>query len=338
VRTQGVYVSDDEIERLVSHWQAISSEFEPISTPWDTLIAKHALLDETDQLLEQAIEIAQKQDFLSTSLLQRRLRIGFPRAARIMEHLYEMGLVEDPKTGGKTRKRNGVFYPAGMGQKQFLAYYSQRFNAVEMDSTFYGVPTAEAVQRWTAVTTPAFKISPKTPREITHDLRLGGSAALMAAFLETMRLLGDKLGPILIQFPPDFTIGAAERLDDAFLAPAANRPALRRRVPPQLLGYAGNGRSPPRPQRRLGHGRLHPPAATDHRPHRPISSICASSGRTASFPVRIEKWWTKRPFSTTGAMKSNPTWKRSTPSTPTSTTTMPVIPRPPPTNSSRSLA
>ncbi|MDV7401495.1 DUF72 domain-containing protein, partial [Arthrospira platensis SPKY1] len=68
----------------------------------------------------------------------------------------------------------------------------------------------------TAVTTPTFKISPKTPREITHDLRLGGSAALMAAFLQTMRLLGDKLGPILIQFPPDFTIGAAERLN-AFL-------------------------------------------------------------------------------------------------------------------------
>ncbi|MFO7681547.1 MAG: FtsK/SpoIIIE domain-containing protein, partial [Chloroflexota bacterium] len=104
VRTQGVFVSDDEIDHIVRHWQDLRADFEPIPTPWDTLIAKHALLDETDQLLEQAIEIAQKQDFLSTSLLQRRLRIGFPRAARIMEHLYEMGLVEDPKTGGKTRK------------------------------------------------------------------------------------------------------------------------------------------------------------------------------------------------------------------------------------------
>ncbi|MBE2221043.1 MAG: DNA translocase FtsK 4TM domain-containing protein [Anaerolineae bacterium] len=104
VRAQGVFLSDNEIERIVTHWQKIMPDFEPMPTPWDTLIAKHALLDETDQLLEQAIEIAQKQEFLSTSLLQRRLRIGFPRAARIMEHLYEMGLVEDPKTGGKTRK------------------------------------------------------------------------------------------------------------------------------------------------------------------------------------------------------------------------------------------
>jgi S-DNA-T family DNA segregation ATPase FtsK/SpoIIIE len=104
VRAQGVFLSDNEIERIVAHWQKTLPDFEPMPTPWDTLIAKHALLDETDQLLEQAIEIAQKQEFLSTSLLQRRLRIGFPRAARIMEHLFEMGLVEDPKSGGKTRK------------------------------------------------------------------------------------------------------------------------------------------------------------------------------------------------------------------------------------------
>jgi len=104
VRVQGVFVSDNEIERIVNHWHTVLPDFEPIPTPWETLIAKHALLDETDQLLEQAIEIAQKQDTISSSMLQRRLRIGFPRAARIMEHLYEMGLVEDPQTGGKTRK------------------------------------------------------------------------------------------------------------------------------------------------------------------------------------------------------------------------------------------
>lgn len=103
-RIQGVFVSDPEIERIVKHWQTAVPDWEPIPCPWETLLAKHALLEETDSLLEAAIEIAQKQDTLSTSYLQRRLRIGFPRAARIMEHLYEMGLVEDPKTGGKTRK------------------------------------------------------------------------------------------------------------------------------------------------------------------------------------------------------------------------------------------
>ena len=101
--------------------------------------------------------------------------------------------------------RNGVFYPAGMSQRQFLGYYSQRFNAVEMDSTYYGVPQPTTLQRWTAVTESPFTICPKTPRDITTNLRLGNVIEPMFAFLNAIRLLGDKLGPILIQFPPDFT-------------------------------------------------------------------------------------------------------------------------------------
>lgn len=103
-RTQGVFVSDEEVENIVKYWQNALPEWEPTPSPWEGLIAKHALLDETDALLEAAIELAQKQDFLSTSFLQRRLKVGYPRAARIMEHLFEMGLVEDPKSGGKTRR------------------------------------------------------------------------------------------------------------------------------------------------------------------------------------------------------------------------------------------
>lgn len=103
-RIQGVFASDGEIEQIVAFWQQTAPPPETSSPPWETLIAKHALLDETDMLLEAAIELAQKQDYLSTSFLQRRLRLGYPRAARLMETLHEMGLVEDPKQGGKTRR------------------------------------------------------------------------------------------------------------------------------------------------------------------------------------------------------------------------------------------
>ena len=103
-RIQGVFVDDTEIENLVNYWQRSLPNFEPIPTPWDSLIARHALLNQTDTLLEEAIELAKKYETISTSLLQRRLRLGYPRAARIMQHLYEMGLVEDPKSGGKTRR------------------------------------------------------------------------------------------------------------------------------------------------------------------------------------------------------------------------------------------
>jgi S-DNA-T family DNA segregation ATPase FtsK/SpoIIIE len=105
MRVQGVFPEDNEIERVVNFWHKnISDDFEPIPAPWESLIAKHALLDETDSLLEAAIELAQKNDTISASFLQRKLRLGYPRAARLMEHLFEMGLVEDPKSGGKTRR------------------------------------------------------------------------------------------------------------------------------------------------------------------------------------------------------------------------------------------
>ncbi|MEZ4515864.1 MAG: DNA translocase FtsK 4TM domain-containing protein [Chloroflexota bacterium] len=103
-RIQGVFVSDGEIDRIVAHWHTVMPDHVPGEAPWEPLIAKYALLDETDTLLEAAVDLAKKHDNLSVSFLQRRLRLGYPRAARLMEHLYEMGLVEDPKSGGKTRR------------------------------------------------------------------------------------------------------------------------------------------------------------------------------------------------------------------------------------------
>ncbi|RMG96867.1 MAG: DUF72 domain-containing protein [Chloroflexi bacterium] len=100
----------------------------------------------------------------------------------------------------------GVFYPPGLSPRNYLAYYASRFNAVEMDSTFYGVPTAERVMRWTAVSPVGFRICPKTPRAITHDASLDRGIMLMQTFIKQIRLLGNYLGPILIQFPPNFTI------------------------------------------------------------------------------------------------------------------------------------
>ena len=100
----------------------------------------------------------------------------------------------------------GVFYPAGMNPRHYLAYYSERFDAVEIDSTFYGTPTPETVARWTAVTPPHFTFCAKTPRTITHDMRLLPTAyGEMDHFLTTIRGLADKLGTVLIQLPPDFT-------------------------------------------------------------------------------------------------------------------------------------
>ncbi len=98
----------------------------------------------------------------------------------------------------------GVFYPAGMAARNYLAHYATRFDGVEIDSSFYGTPRRETVQRWTAVTPAHFKFCPKTPREITHDMRLHNVGKPMSHFIDTMRLLEGKLGAILVQFSPDF--------------------------------------------------------------------------------------------------------------------------------------
>ncbi|MGH2538726.1 MAG: DUF72 domain-containing protein [Candidatus Promineifilaceae bacterium] len=100
---------------------------------------------------------------------------------------------------------SGAFYPETLAPRDYLAHYAHYFDAVELDSTFYGTPRPEVVERWAAVTPPSFKFCAKTPREISHELRLAGAADAMNAFLRVMRLLGDKLGVILIQLPPDLS-------------------------------------------------------------------------------------------------------------------------------------
>ncbi len=103
VRVQGCFVDDDETDRVVDFWQAQYPNHDDIP-PWQALLARLKVIDSSDDEIEQAIALCQKYDKVSTSLIQRKLRVGFPRAARIMEQLYALGVVEDPKTGGKTRK------------------------------------------------------------------------------------------------------------------------------------------------------------------------------------------------------------------------------------------
>lgn len=121
----------------------------------------------------------------------------------------------------------GVFYPAGMNARSYLAHYSHFFDAVEMDSTFYGAPRPQQVKRWATTTPPDFTICPKTPRAITHDAPPDRGIAAMHEFVETVSLLGSKLGPILIQFGPGFGYGLVHRLEPFLAAlPASARYAV----------------------------------------------------------------------------------------------------------------
>jgi uncharacterized protein YecE (DUF72 family) len=95
----------------------------------------------------------------------------------------------------------GTFYPAGIKSPEYLSFYAQKFDSVEVNSTLYGCPSARTVANWAARTPANFIFAIKTPRSITHDKILANCDAELDEFLRTMEILGAKLGPILLQFP-----------------------------------------------------------------------------------------------------------------------------------------
>jgi DNA segregation ATPase FtsK/SpoIIIE, S-DNA-T family len=102
VRAQGVLITDAEIERVIAYWNKMSpaSGQEP---PWESLLHEPEESGD-DALVEQAVEIVRQSQRASASLLQRRLRIGYPRAARLLDQLEEMGIVGPSTGGGRDRE------------------------------------------------------------------------------------------------------------------------------------------------------------------------------------------------------------------------------------------
>jgi uncharacterized protein YecE (DUF72 family) len=110
----------------------------------------------------------------------------------------------------------GPFYPKNISEQDRLSFYSTKFDTVEIDSTFYGPPSANTVRGWNAKTPPGFVFAAKVPQVITHDKVLVNCDGEFKEFITTMDLLGEKLGPILFQFG-FFNRAAFKRVDD-FLA------------------------------------------------------------------------------------------------------------------------
>jgi len=85
-----------------------------------------------------------------------------------------------------------------------LAYYVERFTTVEINASFYRMPNAKTVAGWGAAAPDGFTYVLKAPQRITHFLRLRGVAEPLSYFCDAARTLGDKLGPLLFQLPPNF--------------------------------------------------------------------------------------------------------------------------------------
>jgi uncharacterized protein YecE (DUF72 family) len=109
----------------------------------------------------------------------------------------------------------GSFYPADLASAKMLPYYAERFPTVEINYTFYRMPSEKLVGGWASQTPSPFKLTLKAPRRITHDNRLKNCAEPVSGFCRVAGTLGDKLGALLFQLPPNFRKDLA--VLDAFL-------------------------------------------------------------------------------------------------------------------------
>jgi uncharacterized protein YecE (DUF72 family) len=110
----------------------------------------------------------------------------------------------------------GNFYPADLPAAKMLPYYAGKFPTVEINYTFYRMPTEKLVDGWAVQTPSPYRITLKAPRRITHDSRLKNSGPLTTAFCQVAASLGDKLGALLFQLPPNLKKDLP--LFDAFLS------------------------------------------------------------------------------------------------------------------------
>ena len=121
----------------------------------------------------------------------------------------------------------GRLFPTGTRPTEFLERYARVFNTVEGNTTFYALPAAETVARWRDQVPADFRFCFKFPRTITHDKLLVDCADEVATFLDRVAPLGDKLGTVFLQLPPQFDGTRLPRLA-SFLAslPAGGRYAV----------------------------------------------------------------------------------------------------------------
>jgi uncharacterized protein YecE (DUF72 family) len=120
----------------------------------------------------------------------------------------------------------GRLYPKRFPPRRMLPYYAERFPTVELNHTFSRMPTEKAVAGWALHTPAGFVFALKVPRRITHVARLRGIAEPLQNLLDTVAGLGAKLGPLLLQLPPNFRKDAGLLGDCLALLPATVRMAV----------------------------------------------------------------------------------------------------------------
>jgi uncharacterized protein YecE (DUF72 family) len=129
-------------------------------------------------------------------------------------------------SGYSYKEWKGNFYPEDLKAKEMLAYYSRRLPAVEINNTFYRLPQPAMVENWRDQVPENFRFSVKATQRITHIKRLHNCADETKYLIETASLLGERLGVILFQLPPNSKKDAGRLRDFLAMLPPAKRAAF----------------------------------------------------------------------------------------------------------------
>jgi uncharacterized protein YecE (DUF72 family) len=135
-------------------------------------------------------------------------------------------------SGWQYRHWRGRFYPEKLPARAWLDHYAQRFATVEINNTFYRLPPRETFEGWARRFPSDVAIALKASRYLTHIKRLREPEEPVQRFLEHAEPLGARLGPVLVQLPPDLRVEVA-RLDETLAEFRARAPQLRVAVEPR---------------------------------------------------------------------------------------------------------
>jgi uncharacterized protein YecE (DUF72 family) len=129
-------------------------------------------------------------------------------------------------SGWQYRHWRDRFYPPGLPQRQWLGYYAARFLTLEINSAFYRLPERCTFAGWREQTPPGFRAAVKMSRYLTHIRRLRDPAEPVARFLDRAGGLGDRLGPVLLQLPPNLPADPGALAATLACFPAGERVAV----------------------------------------------------------------------------------------------------------------
>jgi uncharacterized protein YecE (DUF72 family) len=105
-------------------------------------------------------------------------------------------------SGYSYKEWKGAFYPSDLAAAKFLGFYAAHLPTVEINNTFYRMPTAKLVSGWADEAPASFTFAVKAPQRITHIAKLQNATELTATFVTLVSALGSRLGPLLFQLPP----------------------------------------------------------------------------------------------------------------------------------------